>query len=361
MTSGVVGSAGIRLHCPPAAAAMDGVGAPGQGHRPRRAATRTATAAVAAGGARLRGRPRPAGGDGGPPLRLPPPRPAASSSTSSWSGWSSATRSSCDGRLERPRRRCRSRTCCCRSSRSSELTDTDRIDAAVVLATHAVAPGRAPADPRGDRRRLRRRRAGRRLGLPPRRHRQPRPVRGTARRPTAPARSSPPGSPPLLADDRGTRPSRCVADARPGGRADAVVAGRRRARGHVLMAPLRRRQATAGGRAPARRRCSSPPTCTARRSASASSSRPPAFYGADLLVLGGDLTGKLVIPLVDRGDGRTRPELHGRRAAARRRRLGRRSSARLGRPGHLHGPHDRRGARRARARPRTRSTSCSAS
>jgi len=28
-----------------------------------------------------------------------------------------------------------------------------------------------------------------------------------------------------------------------------------------------------------------------------------AFYRADLLVLGGDLTGKLVTPIVDRGDG----------------------------------------------------------
>ena len=36
-----------------------------------------------------------------------------------------------------------------------------------------------------------------------------------------------------------------------------------------------------------------------------------AFYHADLLVLGGDLTGKLVTPIVDRGDGTWSVELHG--------------------------------------------------
>ena len=36
------------------------------------------------------------------------------------------------------------------------------------------------------------------------------------------------------------------------------------------------------------------------------------FYGADLLVLGGDLTGKLVVPLVRQADGRFRVWLHGR-------------------------------------------------
>ena len=36
-----------------------------------------------------------------------------------------------------------------------------------------------------------------------------------------------------------------------------------------------------------------------------------AFYKADLLVLGGDLTGKLVTPIVDRGDGTWDVELHG--------------------------------------------------
>jgi uncharacterized protein len=36
------------------------------------------------------------------------------------------------------------------------------------------------------------------------------------------------------------------------------------------------------------------------------------FYGADLLVLGGDLTGKLVVPLVRQGDGRYRAWVHGR-------------------------------------------------
>jgi Icc-related predicted phosphoesterase len=36
-----------------------------------------------------------------------------------------------------------------------------------------------------------------------------------------------------------------------------------------------------------------------------------AFYRADLLVLGGDLTGKLVTPIVDRGDGTWAVELHG--------------------------------------------------
>jgi Icc-related predicted phosphoesterase len=36
------------------------------------------------------------------------------------------------------------------------------------------------------------------------------------------------------------------------------------------------------------------------------------FYGADLLVLGGDLTGKLVIPLVEQPGGRWRAWVHGR-------------------------------------------------
>ena len=46
-----------------------------------------------------------------------------------------------DGRLERHPRRSRSRTCCCRSCRSTSSTETDVIDAAVVLATHEVGPG----------------------------------------------------------------------------------------------------------------------------------------------------------------------------------------------------------------------------
>jgi Icc-related predicted phosphoesterase len=37
----------------------------------------------------------------------------------------------------------------------------------------------------------------------------------------------------------------------------------------------------------------------------------PSFYGADLLVLGGDLTGKLVVPIVANGDGRYLSELYG--------------------------------------------------
>ena len=37
------------------------------------------------------------------------------------------------------------------------------------------------------------------------------------------------------------------------------------------------------------------------------------FYGADLLVLGGDLTGKLVVPLVSQPDGRYEARVHGRR------------------------------------------------
>jgi Icc-related predicted phosphoesterase len=35
------------------------------------------------------------------------------------------------------------------------------------------------------------------------------------------------------------------------------------------------------------------------------------FYGADLLILGGDLTGKLVVPIVSLGEGEHRAELHG--------------------------------------------------
>jgi Icc-related predicted phosphoesterase len=37
-----------------------------------------------------------------------------------------------------------------------------------------------------------------------------------------------------------------------------------------------------------------------------------AFYGADLLVLGGDLTGKLVVPLVEQPDGRWLAQVHGK-------------------------------------------------
>lgn len=36
------------------------------------------------------------------------------------------------------------------------------------------------------------------------------------------------------------------------------------------------------------------------------------FYGADLLVLGGDITGKLVVPVVECGRGRYRATMHGR-------------------------------------------------
>lgn len=35
------------------------------------------------------------------------------------------------------------------------------------------------------------------------------------------------------------------------------------------------------------------------------------FYGADLLVMGGDLTGKLVVPIVEAGEGRYQATLHG--------------------------------------------------
>jgi Icc-related predicted phosphoesterase len=41
------------------------------------------------------------------------------------------------------------------------------------------------------------------------------------------------------------------------------------------------------------------------------------FYGADLLVLGGDLTGKLVVPLVEDGGGDYVAELHGERTRLR--------------------------------------------
>jgi uncharacterized protein len=42
-----------------------------------------------------------------------------------------------------------------------------------------------------------------------------------------------------------------------------------------------------------------------------------AFYGAELLVLGGDLTGKLVAPIVEQEDGRWRAEVHGEEHALR--------------------------------------------
>ena len=42
------------------------------------------------------------------------------------------------------------------------------------------------------------------------------------------------------------------------------------------------------------------------------------FYGADLLILGGDFTGKLVIPLVETGNGYRR-QVMGRDRAGRRR------------------------------------------
>jgi uncharacterized protein len=46
------------------------------------------------------------------------------------------------------------------------------------------------------------------------------------------------------------------------------------------------------------------------------------FYGADLLVLGGDLTGKLVTPIVDRGDGKWSAEVHGEERVYRTRDVG---------------------------------------
>ena len=45
------------------------------------------------------------------------------------------------------------------------------------------------------------------------------------------------------------------------------------------------------------------------------------FYGADLLILGGDLTGKLVTPIVEEGDGRWWSEVHGEHVALRERDL----------------------------------------
>ena len=46
---------------------------------------------------------------------------------------------------------------------------------------------------------------------------------------------------------------------------------------------------------------SSPPTCTAPRCASRSSSRAAKFYGADTLLLGGDISAKIVVPIVSAG------------------------------------------------------------
>ena len=216
-------------------------------------------------------------------------------------------------------RPCRSRTSCSRSSRSSTSRVTDRIDAAALLATHPVAPGRGRrAGRRGDRRRLRRRAAGPRLGLPPHRHRQP---------------GRPAGQPGDQRHRRGRR--------RP---------GRRPARQRSRTQPKSVRWRTGPGWASG---CSGGRTSTtARRCTDGPAAAPPGnggrtpdemttiffatdlhgsetcfrkfvaaagFYGADLLVLGGDLTGKLVDPPgLEAGRGGTRPGARPAAAAGRR-------------------------------------------
>ena len=148
-----------------------------------------------------------------------------------------------------------------------------------------------------------------------------------------------------------------LADARAGGRAHAVVGGRQRAGGHVLMR-LRKRAATAPRTA--RRRCSSPPTCTAPRSASASSWRPRPSTAPTCS-----------------SSAATSPASWSRRSSRRRRDAGRssctastcaprdarprrRSSAQLAERGHLLAAHDReRNSPSSSATPRG-STRCSA-
>ena len=153
-----------------------------------------------------------------------------------------------------------------------ELTDSDVIDAAVVLATHDVG---AAGDPeRIDRDYVAGVLAGD-WGF----HRDAtanldrvRAAAGHACRSRRRARvASTTGVAALQRRHRAGRKSMAWRMRARVGRADAVVGGRQRAGGHVLM---RLRRAREPAPATARRPCTSPPTCTARRSASASSSRP---------------------------------------------------------------------------------------
>ena len=93
----------------------------------------------------------------------------------------------------------------------------------------------------------------------------------------------------LLRRDRRRAEERALADAGQGRRAQAVVAGRGRQGGHLLMGLLRRKKAAAAqlrASAPS----SLPPTCTAPRSASRSSSPRRSSTAPTLLLLGGDIS-----------------------------------------------------------------------
>src|SRR4029077_12385099 len=109
-------------------------------------------------------------------------------------------------------------------------------------------------------------------------------------------------------DRRGEEVTR-LADAGACRRAHAVVGGRQRARGHLLMALLRRlRNGSGEGETTLffATDLHGSEVCFRKFVAAAS------FYGADLLVLGGDLTGRLVTPVVQNGQGWW-SEVHGRR------------------------------------------------
>src|SRR3954465_4254725 len=96
-----------------------------------------------------------------------------------------------------------------------------------------------------------------------------------------------------------------MADARSCRRPHAVVGRRQRSRGHVLMGLLRRRANGDETTVFFATDLHGSEVCFRKFVAAA------AFYGADLLVLGGDLTGKLVVPIVENGNGWW-SELHGR-------------------------------------------------
>ena len=57
---------------------------------------------------------------------------------------------------------------------------------------------------------------------------------------------------------------------------------------------------------------SMPRTSTGPSGPGGSSSTPAPFYGADVLVMGGDVMGKLTIPIIREADGRYRATIHGR-------------------------------------------------
>ena len=193
-----------------------------------------------------------------------------------------------------------------------EMTTTDVIDVGALLATHDVSERRRR--PGGDRRRPHRPAARPRLGLSP--HRHPQPAAGPRPR-REPRHRLRPGSElpgpravrPAARRDRRRAQERAVAGPGPDRRAQAVVAGRRRQGGDLLMG-LRRRKPP-------------PPRSDGERTIFFASDlhgsrvcfrkfvAAAKFYGADTLLLGGDISAKIVVPIVSTGPGRYAAQFHG--------------------------------------------------